>query len=178
MLEASAQSERNGFSVLIMSHQVNMYRVAQKNLPSDGININLSPYKTFCAAWQSLSMELFPSTDIMSYFQLTAVSSDPDWLTLYPCYVLVHISWRLFNLVLFIISLSDYNLVLLEDNLTNRIRESEKLFGEILNCIFFRETPFIVFFNKVDIFSEKLKSLKIGDFLPEYSGSQELEEAM
>jgi len=80
--------------------------------------------------------------------------------------------------VLFIISLSDFNQVLYEDNLTNRMRESEKLFGEILNCIFFRQTPFIVFFNKVDLFKEKLKFSKLSDYLPEYSGSQDYSEAL
>jgi len=80
--------------------------------------------------------------------------------------------------VLFIISLSDFNQVLYEDNLTNRMRESEKLFGEILNCIFFRQTPFIVFFNKVDLFKEKLKFSKLSDYLPEYSGTQDYSEAL
>ena len=90
--------------------------------------------------------------------------------------------WSLFVnvslVVLFIISLSDYNQVLYEDNTTNRMRESEKLFGEILNCIFFQRTPFIVFFNKVDIFKEKLKFAKLENYLPEYSGSQDYREAL
>ena len=59
-----------------------------------------------------------------------------------------------------------------------RMRESEKLFGEILNCIFFRETPFIVFFNKVDLFQAKLKTLRLSDYLPEYSGSDDCREAL
>jgi len=80
--------------------------------------------------------------------------------------------------VLFIISLSEFNQVLIEDNLTNRMRESEKLFGEILNSIFFRETPFIVFFNKLDLFREKLKYSHMADYLPEYSGSQDFGEAL
>lgn len=58
------------------------------------------------------------------------------------------------------------------------MRESEKLFREILNCVFFRETPFIVFFNKVDLFRHKLKTLRLSDYLPEYSGSEECREAL
>ena len=81
-------------------------------------------------------------------------------------------------IVLFIISLSDYNQVLYEDNTTNRMRESEKLFGEILNCIFFQRTPFIVFFNKVDLFQEKLKFARLQNYLPEYSGAQDYKEAL
>ena len=80
--------------------------------------------------------------------------------------------------MLFIISLSDYNQVLYEDNTTNRMRESEKLFGEILNSIFFKKTPFIVFFNKLDIFQEKLRFAKLENYLPEYSGSQDYKEAL
>ena len=59
-----------------------------------------------------------------------------------------------------------------------RMRESEKLFGEILNCIFFLETPFIVFFNKVDLFQAKLKTHRLSDYLPEYSGSDDCREAL
>ena len=58
------------------------------------------------------------------------------------------------------------------------MRESEKLFGEILNSIFFRDTPFIVFFNKLDLFREKLKYSHMADYLPEYSGSQDFGEAL
>jgi len=80
--------------------------------------------------------------------------------------------------VLFIISLSDYNQVLYEDNTTNRMRESEKLFGEILNSIFFKSTPFIVFFNKVDLFKTKLKFAKLDSYLAEYCGSDEYQDAL
>jgi len=80
--------------------------------------------------------------------------------------------------VLFIISLSDYNQVLYEDNTTNRMRESEKLFGEILNCIFFKSTPFIVFFNKVDLFQQKLEVDNLSNYFAEYSGSPDYQEAL
>jgi len=80
--------------------------------------------------------------------------------------------------VLFIISLSDYNQTLYEDETTNRMQESEKLFGEMLNNVFFRETPFIVFFNKVDLFREKLKTESLSIAYKEYSGSQDYEEAL
>ncbi len=72
--------------------------------------------------------------------------------------------------VLFVISLSEFNQVLYEDADTNRMAESLKLFEEILNCVFFQKTPFVVFFNKVDLFREKLKSVQLSDFLPGYRG--------
>ena len=80
--------------------------------------------------------------------------------------------------VLFIISLSDFNQMLYEDDTTNRMRESQKLFDEILNSIFFQKTPFIVFFNKVDLFREKLRSHILADYLPDYGGPNDFEPAL
>lgn len=80
--------------------------------------------------------------------------------------------------VMFIISLSDYNQTLYEDETTNRMQESEKLFSEMLNNVFFRETPFIVFFNKVDLFKEKLKVASLKIAYRDYTGSQDYEEAI
>ena len=83
-----------------------------------------------------------------------------------------------FFAVLFIISLSDFNQMLYEDDTTNRMRESQKLFDEILNSIFFQKTPFIVFFNKVDLFREKLRSHILADYLPDYGGPNDFEPAL
>jgi len=80
--------------------------------------------------------------------------------------------------VMFIISLSDYNQTLYEDETTNRMQESEKLFGEMLNNVFFRETPFIVFFNKDDLFREKLKTASLTIAYKDYTGSQDYDEAL
>jgi len=80
--------------------------------------------------------------------------------------------------VLFIISLSDYNQTLYEDENTNRMHESERLFGEILNNLWFRNTAFIVFFNKVDLFKEKLKTHPLTIAYKDYKGSQNFEEAL
>jgi len=71
--------------------------------------------------------------------------------------------------VMFIISLSDYNQVLWEDETTNRMLEAEKLFGDMLNNVFFRETPFIVFFNKWDLFQDKLKEVPLTEAYKEYT---------
>ena len=78
---------------------------------------------------------------------------------------------------MFIISLSDYNQTLWEDEYTNRMLEAEKLFGEMLNNVFFRETPFIVFFNKFDLFKEKLKKVSLAEAYKEYSYEAETDAA-
>jgi len=80
--------------------------------------------------------------------------------------------------VMFIISLSDYNQTLYEDETTNRMKESETLFGQMLENVYFRETPFIVFFNKVDLFEEKLKTHSLTIAYPEYTGTQDPKEAL
>ena len=98
--------------------------------------------------------------------------------------------------MLFIISLSDYNQTLYEDENTNRMQESEKVFGnnlkkliffklnysnvlgQMLNNFFFKNTSFIVFFNKVDLFREKLKTAPITIAYKDYMGKQDYDEAL
>ena len=43
----------------------------------------------------------------------------------------------------------------------DRMVEAERLFAEMLNNVFFRETPFtvFVFFNKWDVFKDRLSSI-------------------
>eukprot|EP00095_Tigriopus_kingsejongensis_P000163 maker-scaffold487_size158652-snap-gene-0.36 protein:Tk00163 transcript:maker-scaffold487_size158652-snap-gene-0.36-mRNA-1 annotation:"guanine nucleotide-binding protein g subunit alpha-2 isoform x2" len=79
--------------------------------------------------------------------------------------------------VLFIISLSEYDQALFEDNQTNRMHESLNLFSSIVNNIHFKTKPFIVFFNKKDLFEEKLKKKSIRLAFPDYSGDNSLESA-
>ena len=65
------------------------------------------------------------------------------------------------NAILFVAALSEYNQVLMEDGETNRMEESLKLFESIVNNAFFVETSFILFLNKKDLFTEKLKSFPL-----------------
>ena len=69
--------------------------------------------------------------------------------------------------------MSDYNQTLYEDETTNRMQESEHLFGEMINNVFFRDTPFIVFFNKIDIFKEKMKKAPLTIAYKEYCAPKE-----
>ena len=39
-----------------------------------------------------------------------------------------------------------------------------------MNNVFFRKTPFIVFFNKVDLFQEKIKTTPLTLAYKEYTG--------
>jgi len=73
--------------------------------------------------------------------------------------------------VLFIVSIAEYDQVLEEDRTTNRMYESMELFDEIANNQYFKNTPFIIFFNKHDLFLEKISKKGIKEIFPEYQGS-------
>ena len=60
--------------------------------------------------------------------------------------------------------------LLYEDNETNRMHESLNLFASIVNNIYFEGKPFIVFFNKFDLFEEKIKTSSLAKFFPGYQG--------
>lgn len=55
------------------------------------------------------------------------------------------------------------------------MHESLNLFASIVNNIHFKTKPFIVFFNKKDLFEEKLKSKSIQLAFPDYSGDNSFE---
>lgn len=59
--------------------------------------------------------------------------------------------------ILFIVSSSEYDQVLLEDRLKNRLRESQNIFETIVNNRCFTEVSYILFLNKTDLLKEKLK---------------------
>ncbi|XP_072537859.1 guanine nucleotide-binding protein G(i) subunit alpha isoform X1 [Salminus brasiliensis] len=79
--------------------------------------------------------------------------------------------------IIFCVALSDYDLVLAEDEEMNRMHESMKLFDSICNNKWFTDTSIILFLNKKDLFEEKIKRSPLTICYPEYSGSNTYEEA-
>jgi len=75
--------------------------------------------------------------------------------------------------IIFITSLSEYNQTLREDIHTNRSKESLELFGQTINSDIFRQTPIILFLNKVDIFRTKIKQFPLNETFPDYTGPPE-----
>jgi len=59
------------------------------------------------------------------------------------------------NCVIYLAALDEYNMTLQEDNITNRLEESLKLFGEVSSSQWFEGKSFILFLNKSDIFKKK-----------------------
>ncbi|CCK73440.1 guanine nucleotide-binding protein subunit alpha NDAI_0G04550 [Naumovozyma dairenensis CBS 421] len=72
--------------------------------------------------------------------------------------------------VLFVLAMSEYDQMLFEDERVNRMHESIMLFDTLLNSKWFRDTPFILFLNKIDIFDEKVKKMPIRKYFPDYQG--------
>jgi len=82
--------------------------------------------------------------------------------------------------VLFCVSLSEYNLTLYEDEKVNRMHESLRLFEEFCTTPYFLPTPVIIFFNKEDIFREKIEDKKVplSVCFDDYKGEQTFRETL
>eukprot|EP00761_Pharyngomonas_kirbyi_P008312 gb/GECH01008323.1/.p1 GENE.gb/GECH01008323.1/~~gb/GECH01008323.1/.p1 ORF type:complete len:356 (+),score=72.59 gb/GECH01008323.1/:1-1068(+) len=80
--------------------------------------------------------------------------------------------------IIFVTALSEYDQKLYEDNNTNRMHESLLLFDEICNCKYFRDTPIIIFYNKMDLFEEKIQSVDLNTCFPDYEGGCDTQNAL
>jgi hypothetical protein len=74
--------------------------------------------------------------------------------------------------VIFVTSLSEYDQKMVEDSKQIRMMESILLFDETVNSRFFRNTPIIIFFNKDDIFREKVQNIDLNCCFPDYKGKR------
>ncbi|EFA78933.1 G-protein subunit alpha 5 [Heterostelium album PN500] len=77
--------------------------------------------------------------------------------------------------VIFCVAMSEYDQSLREDESQNRMKESLLLFDEIINSHWFSNTAFILFFNKVDLFREKVVKVDLGEYFPAYKGGLNFE---
>lgn len=73
--------------------------------------------------------------------------------------------------VIFVASLSGYDLKLLEDGITNNVQESLTLFDAICNNKFFIDTAMILFLNKTDLFATKIAKIPIRNYFSDYDGA-------
>ncbi|XP_062263360.1 guanine nucleotide-binding protein subunit alpha-13b isoform X1 [Platichthys flesus] len=72
--------------------------------------------------------------------------------------------------ILFLVSSSEYDQVLMEDRQTNRLSESLNIFETIVNNRVFSNVSIILFLNKTDLLEEKVKQVSIKDYFHEFSG--------
>ncbi|XP_011661817.1 guanine nucleotide-binding protein G(o) subunit alpha isoform X1 [Strongylocentrotus purpuratus] len=75
--------------------------------------------------------------------------------------------------IIFCVALSGYDQRLLEDDVTNRMQESLKLFDSICNNKWFTDTSIILFLNKKDLFEEKIQKSPLTICFQEYEGANE-----
>jgi len=79
--------------------------------------------------------------------------------------------------ILFVVNLAGYNMVLFEDEKKNRMHECLELFRDTVNLEIFQNTPIFLFFNKKDMFEEKLRKTNLNVCFPDYNGASTFEEA-
>ncbi|KAM9770405.1 guanine nucleotide-binding protein subunit alpha-12a [Menidia menidia] len=74
--------------------------------------------------------------------------------------------------ILFMVSSSEYDQVLMEDRRTNRLVESMNIFETIVNNKLFLNVSIILFLNKTDLLVEKICKVDIRKYFPEFRGDQ------
>ncbi|KAM8951242.1 guanine nucleotide-binding protein subunit alpha-12 isoform X1 [Vulpes vulpes] len=72
--------------------------------------------------------------------------------------------------ILFMVSSSEYDQVLMEDRRTNRLVESMNIFETIVNNKLFFNVSIILFLNKMDLLVEKVKTVSIKKHFPDFKG--------
>ncbi|KAF7638753.1 hypothetical protein Mgra_00001834 [Meloidogyne graminicola] len=82
------------------------------------------------------------------------------------------------NAVIFMVAVSEYDEVLFEDETTNRMIESMRLFESICNSRWFLHTSMILFLNKKDIFAEKISFVSIRTCFKDYDGPQTYDDSI
>ncbi|XP_066995562.1 guanine nucleotide-binding protein subunit alpha homolog [Anabrus simplex] len=75
--------------------------------------------------------------------------------------------------IIFLVSSSEFDQVLLEDRRTNRLEESRNIFDTIVNNSIFRGVSIILFVNKTDLLAKKLESREtdIRNYFPHFTGN-------
>jgi len=76
-----------------------------------------------------------------------------------------------------VVALSEYDQSLYEDGTTNRMSESIKLFRGVVGNDALHHVAMILFLNKEDLFSEKIKKSDLKKCFPDYTGPQGDKEA-
>ena len=79
--------------------------------------------------------------------------------------------------VLFVASIGGYDQSVWEDESTNRLKEALDLFAGTVNQKAFRDTSFVLFLNKEDLFRKKIGTTPLSVAFPEYEGVNEYEPA-
>ncbi|BFZ61571.1 guanine nucleotide-binding protein subunit alpha [Saitoella coloradoensis] len=79
--------------------------------------------------------------------------------------------------ILFLVAISEYDQLLLEDETVNRMQEALTLFDSICNSRWFLKTSIILFLNKIDIFRDKLQASPLKNYFPDYDAGDDYNSA-
>ncbi|XP_077377096.1 guanine nucleotide-binding protein subunit alpha-14-like isoform X2 [Festucalex cinctus] len=75
--------------------------------------------------------------------------------------------------IMFLVALSEYDQVLMENDNENRMEESKALFKTIITFSWFQSSSIILFLNKTDILQEKILHSHLADYFPQFSGPRQ-----
>lgn len=79
--------------------------------------------------------------------------------------------------IVFLVAISEYDQVLVEDETVNRMQEALTLFDSICNSRWFVKTSIILFLNKIDRFKDKLPKSPMNKYFPDYEGGDNYDAA-
>jgi len=75
--------------------------------------------------------------------------------------------------VIYLVALNEYDMLMEEDDQTNRMEESLKLFQKLSGSQWLRESPMIIFFNKSDLFETKIQSRPLSQCFQDFEAFTE-----
>eukprot|EP00468_Gymnochlora_sp_CCMP2014_P012343 CAMPEP_0167752972 /NCGR_PEP_ID=MMETSP0110_2-20121227/7443_1 /TAXON_ID=629695 /ORGANISM="Gymnochlora sp., Strain CCMP2014" /LENGTH=1411 /DNA_ID=CAMNT_0007638663 /DNA_START=46 /DNA_END=4281 /DNA_ORIENTATION=+ len=75
--------------------------------------------------------------------------------------------------ILFVVSLAGYNRYLVEQSSTFRLTEAINVFNDTISQASLRNTPFIVFLNKIDLFEIELETIPLTKCFPQYQRNED-----
>ncbi len=70
---------------------------------------------------------------------------------------------------MFLVSIASYNQMLLEDTTVNRLSDALDLFKEICENELLKSTTIILFMNKFDLFTEKVKKNPVKETFEDFA---------
>ncbi|KAJ3193738.1 guanine nucleotide-binding protein subunit alpha [Irineochytrium annulatum] len=79
--------------------------------------------------------------------------------------------------IIFLVAISEYDQVLVEDETVNRMQEALTLFDSICNSRWFVKTSIILFLNKIDLFRQKLQTSPMSKYFHDYHGGNDYDSA-
>jgi len=72
--------------------------------------------------------------------------------------------------IIYVAAMQEFDQVLYEDEKTNRLQESIRVFSEVVSSVYFSKPTIILFLNKRDLFEDKIKKVNLKVCFEDYLG--------